>query len=62
MLNGMCASDARPSTRGAPSAQAPGEVGVHVDPEGNPFVLPRKLVDAPRARNQVPRQPDQRRP
>eukprot|EP00969_Alexandrium_andersonii_P167770 7417202-Alexandrium_andersonii.AAC.1 len=42
--------------------QAPREVGVHVNPEGNPFVLPREMVDAARARDQVPRQPDQRRP
>eukprot|EP00969_Alexandrium_andersonii_P259387 11469685-Alexandrium_andersonii.AAC.1 len=62
MLNGMCAADAHPSTRGAPSVPAPSKVGVHVDSEGNPFVLPRKMVDAPWMHDQVPRQPDQRCP
>eukprot|EP00969_Alexandrium_andersonii_P253034 11183524-Alexandrium_andersonii.AAC.1 len=37
-----------PPTRRAPRAQAPCEVGVHVDTERNPFVLPREVVDAPR--------------
>eukprot|EP00969_Alexandrium_andersonii_P171563 7583436-Alexandrium_andersonii.AAC.1 len=58
----MCAPDAHPSARGTPSAQAPSEIGANVHSEGNPFVLPRTMVDAPRAHNQVPRQSDQRRP
>eukprot|EP00969_Alexandrium_andersonii_P360934 15456474-Alexandrium_andersonii.AAC.1 len=58
----MCAPDAHPSACGTPSVQAPSEIGAHVNSEGNPFVLPRKRVDAPRAHDQVPRQPDQRRP
>eukprot|EP00969_Alexandrium_andersonii_P023194 1013809-Alexandrium_andersonii.AAC.1 len=62
MLDGTRASDAHPSARGAPSLQAPNEVGVHIHAEGNPCVLPRKMVDAPRAHDQVPRQPDQGRP
>eukprot|EP00969_Alexandrium_andersonii_P087979 3881336-Alexandrium_andersonii.AAC.1 len=62
MLDGVCAAHARPPTRGAPRMQAPREVGVHVDTEGSPFVSPREVVDAARTRDQVPRQPDQRRP
>eukprot|EP00969_Alexandrium_andersonii_P208042 9189265-Alexandrium_andersonii.AAC.1 len=42
--------------------QAPCEVRVNLDAEGNPFVLPREVVDATRGRDQVPSQSDQRRP
>eukprot|EP00969_Alexandrium_andersonii_P336514 14875280-Alexandrium_andersonii.AAC.1 len=62
MLNGVCAAHAHPSARGAPRAQAPGEVRVHVNAEASSFVLPREVVDAAGARDQVPSQPDQRRP
>eukprot|EP00969_Alexandrium_andersonii_P086285 3803953-Alexandrium_andersonii.AAC.1 len=62
MLDGVCATDAHPSARGAPSTQAPSEVSAHVNSEGGPFVLPREVVDAPRANDQVTGQPDQRRP
>eukprot|EP00969_Alexandrium_andersonii_P081588 3596511-Alexandrium_andersonii.AAC.1 len=62
MLDGMCAPDAHPSTCGTPSVQTPSEISVHMHSQGNPFVLPREMVNAPRAHDQVARQPDQRRP
>eukprot|EP00969_Alexandrium_andersonii_P138738 6135550-Alexandrium_andersonii.AAC.1 len=62
MLDGARATDAHPSASEAPSMQAQGKVRVHTHAEGKPFVLPREAVDVPRARDQVPGQPDQRRP
>eukprot|EP00969_Alexandrium_andersonii_P332287 14684212-Alexandrium_andersonii.AAC.1 len=62
MLNGALPTNAHPSTSGSPSAQAPGKVSIHVDEERDPIVLPREMVDAPRAHDQIPRQPDQRCP
>eukprot|EP00969_Alexandrium_andersonii_P240356 10610494-Alexandrium_andersonii.AAC.1 len=41
--------------------QTPSKVCIHVHSEGSPFVLPREVVDAPRAHDQVPGQSDQRR-
>eukprot|EP00969_Alexandrium_andersonii_P081178 3579165-Alexandrium_andersonii.AAC.1 len=62
MLNGTRAANAQPPARGPPSAQAPSKVGVHIYSKGDPLVLPQEVVDSPRARNQVTRQSDQRRP
>eukprot|EP00969_Alexandrium_andersonii_P085419 3766319-Alexandrium_andersonii.AAC.1 len=62
MLDGVRATHTHPSTRGTPSVQAPCEVRVHVHAEASSFVLPRKVVDPTGARDQVPGQPDQRRP
>eukprot|EP00969_Alexandrium_andersonii_P151589 6701742-Alexandrium_andersonii.AAC.1 len=42
--------------------QTPSKVRIHIHSEGNPFVLPWEVVDAPRAHDQVPSQSDQRRP
>eukprot|EP00969_Alexandrium_andersonii_P032616 1424245-Alexandrium_andersonii.AAC.1 len=55
MLDGMCAPGAHPSACGTPSVQTPSS-------QGNPFVLPRIMVAAPRAHDRGARQPDQRRP
>eukprot|EP00969_Alexandrium_andersonii_P208111 9192596-Alexandrium_andersonii.AAC.1 len=41
-----------PSARGLPSTQAPCEIRARVHAERDPIVLPRKPVDAPRARYQ----------
>eukprot|EP00969_Alexandrium_andersonii_P225928 9976660-Alexandrium_andersonii.AAC.1 len=62
MLNGAQPSHAHPSASGSPSAQAPSNVGSHIRAEGDPIVLPREVVDAPQAHDQVARQPDQGRP
>eukprot|EP00969_Alexandrium_andersonii_P011289 490841-Alexandrium_andersonii.AAC.1 len=64
MLDSVGTADTHTHTtaRGSPSVQAPSKVRVHVRPETSPFVLPREVVDAPGARNQVAGQPDQRRP
>eukprot|EP00969_Alexandrium_andersonii_P221561 9785889-Alexandrium_andersonii.AAC.1 len=59
MLNGVLSTNAHPSAGGSPSVQAPGKVTVHVDAERDPIVLPREVVDAPRAPDQIPGQPDQ---
>eukprot|EP00969_Alexandrium_andersonii_P000394 17415-Alexandrium_andersonii.AAC.1 len=62
MLNGVRAPNARPSACGAPSMRAPGKVRAHIHSERDPFVLPREVVDALWAHDQVPIQPDQHRP
>eukprot|EP00969_Alexandrium_andersonii_P121347 5364041-Alexandrium_andersonii.AAC.1 len=62
MLDGTCAPDAHPSACGTPSVHTPSKVRAHINSQGNPFVPPRRMVDAPRAHDQVARQPDQRRP
>eukprot|EP00969_Alexandrium_andersonii_P225332 9952283-Alexandrium_andersonii.AAC.1 len=62
LLNGVQAPKAHPSANGAPSTQMPGEIRVHTHAERDPIVLPRKVVDVPRAHDQIPRQADQRRP
>eukprot|EP00969_Alexandrium_andersonii_P347014 15341881-Alexandrium_andersonii.AAC.1 len=59
MLNGTLSPNAHPSASGPPSAQTPREERVHARAEGGPIVLPREAVDAPRAHDQVERQPDQ---
>eukprot|EP00975_Prorocentrum_lima_P034588 7270953-Prorocentrum_lima.AAC.1 len=59
MLDGVHPTHAQPPARGPPGMQAPGEVGVHVSTESRPLVLPREVVDAPRAHNQVTDQPDE---
>eukprot|EP00975_Prorocentrum_lima_P004005 871057-Prorocentrum_lima.AAC.1 len=45
-----------------PGKQASGEVRVYVSAESRPFVLPREVVDAPRAHGKVTNQPNERRP
>eukprot|EP00969_Alexandrium_andersonii_P009709 423906-Alexandrium_andersonii.AAC.1 len=62
MLDGVQSTRAHPTARGPPSQQAPVKVRVDVRAESGPFVLPRKMADAPRACDQVPDQPDQRCP
>eukprot|EP00969_Alexandrium_andersonii_P133029 5882594-Alexandrium_andersonii.AAC.1 len=62
MLDGALPAHARPPARGAPGSQTSGKVCVHIRAESGPVVLPREVGDAPRARNQVPDQPDKRGP
>eukprot|EP00969_Alexandrium_andersonii_P129825 5738782-Alexandrium_andersonii.AAC.1 len=62
MLDGALPAHAHSPARRPPSQQTPSEVGVNVRAESGPLVLPREMVDAPWADNQVADQPDQRRP
>eukprot|EP00969_Alexandrium_andersonii_P164330 7263292-Alexandrium_andersonii.AAC.1 len=62
MLNGALAARARPPARGPPGQQAPGEVRVDVRAESGALILPRKMVQAPGADNQVANQSDKRCP
>eukprot|EP00969_Alexandrium_andersonii_P030196 1316763-Alexandrium_andersonii.AAC.1 len=62
MLDGVHAPHAHPPASGPPGKEAPGEVRVDVSVESRPIVLPREMVDAPRARDQVSNQPDERGP
>eukprot|EP00969_Alexandrium_andersonii_P087641 3866725-Alexandrium_andersonii.AAC.1 len=62
MLNGAHAPKAHPSACGTPSMQTPREVRVHIHVKRDPVVLPREVVDTPRAHDQVPSQSGQRRP
>eukprot|EP00969_Alexandrium_andersonii_P343161 15168556-Alexandrium_andersonii.AAC.1 len=62
MLDGAHAPNTHPSARGSPSTQTPREIRVHVHAERDPVVLPREVVDAPRAHDQAQGQSDQRCP
>eukprot|EP00969_Alexandrium_andersonii_P103701 4575912-Alexandrium_andersonii.AAC.1 len=62
MLNGAQPPNAHPPARGSSSVEAPSKVRVHIHAEADPIVLPREVVDTPRAHGQTSRQPDQRRP
>eukprot|EP00969_Alexandrium_andersonii_P040481 1775102-Alexandrium_andersonii.AAC.1 len=62
MLDGVLPARAHSSACGPPSQQAPGKVRVNVRAESGPLVLPREVVDAPWADDQVPDQPDKRCP
>eukprot|EP00969_Alexandrium_andersonii_P347574 15367800-Alexandrium_andersonii.AAC.1 len=59
MLNGVQSSHAHPSAGESPSVQTPSKVRVRIRAEGGPILLPREVVDAPRAHDQVAHQPDQ---
>eukprot|EP00969_Alexandrium_andersonii_P030163 1315147-Alexandrium_andersonii.AAC.1 len=62
MLDGAQSAHAHSTARGPPSQETPGKVRADRRAESGPLVLPRKMVNAPRARDQVPDQPDQRCP
>eukprot|EP00969_Alexandrium_andersonii_P208977 9229413-Alexandrium_andersonii.AAC.1 len=62
MRNGAQAPNAHPSACGSPSTQTPREIRVHIHAKRDPVVPPREVVDAPRAHDQPPSQPDQRCP
>eukprot|EP00969_Alexandrium_andersonii_P053394 2347301-Alexandrium_andersonii.AAC.1 len=62
MLNGVLAPHAHASARGPPSPQTPNEVSVDKRAECGPFILPRKVVDAPGTDHQIADQSDESRP
>eukprot|EP00969_Alexandrium_andersonii_P218667 9658529-Alexandrium_andersonii.AAC.1 len=62
MLDGVLSARAHPPASGTPGQQTPGKVRAHIRAESSPLALPREVVDAPRARNQVPDQPGERGP
>eukprot|EP00969_Alexandrium_andersonii_P043334 1900051-Alexandrium_andersonii.AAC.1 len=53
---------ARPSARGPPSGEAPGEVSGHLHPNRFPGILPREVLDCSRAPEEVARQSEERSP
>eukprot|EP00969_Alexandrium_andersonii_P254022 11227228-Alexandrium_andersonii.AAC.1 len=62
MLDGVHAPRAHSPADGLPGQEAAREVSVDVSGESGPTVLPREVVDAPRAYGQVADQSDQRCP
>eukprot|EP00969_Alexandrium_andersonii_P182234 8052890-Alexandrium_andersonii.AAC.1 len=62
MFDGVRAANAHLSACGTPGTQAPSKACAHVHAEGSPLVLPREVVDAPQAHDQVASQSDQRCP
>eukprot|EP00969_Alexandrium_andersonii_P025825 1127735-Alexandrium_andersonii.AAC.1 len=62
MLDGALPAHAHSPASGTPGQQTSGKVRAHARSGSSPLVLPREVVDAPRARNQVPDQPDERGP
>eukprot|EP00969_Alexandrium_andersonii_P140507 6215339-Alexandrium_andersonii.AAC.1 len=59
MLDGVHSPHAHSPARGPPGKKTPREVCVDVSAESRPIVLPREVVDAPRAQDQVSDQPDE---
>eukprot|EP00969_Alexandrium_andersonii_P300301 13276503-Alexandrium_andersonii.AAC.1 len=62
MLGGARAPDAHPSACGTPSVQTPSEINARINSHLGPLRPAKEMVGAPRAHDQVTRQPDQRRP
>eukprot|EP00969_Alexandrium_andersonii_P228666 10099804-Alexandrium_andersonii.AAC.1 len=62
MLDGVRTAHAHSPASGHPGQEAPSEVRIDVCAESGPIVLPREVVDAPRAHDQVTDHPDKRRP
>eukprot|EP00969_Alexandrium_andersonii_P308730 13645390-Alexandrium_andersonii.AAC.1 len=59
MLDGVHAPHAHSPASGPSGKATSGKVRVDISAESRPVVLPREMVDAPRAHDQVPDQPDE---